>query len=225
MARTHTTLSSLFTAIANAIRSKTGSTSEIVADDFPNEISSISVGTDVSDTTAAAADVRVNKVFYAADGTQTSGTLPDSTTGSSNTGTNVRTITPSTSTQYANITAGYTPARKWTISAISTASGGYRRYYTTTVAATSKSWTGNSVGSTWAYSLNFNPGFTPSYIECYSSSETLGRTVYDSGSNSYVITYLGNAYQAVLKSACTLTSSSVIIPCSQSGNWVVRAFS
>lgn len=42
MANTHTTLSSLFTAIANAIRAKTGSTAAIVADDFPEAISGIS---------------------------------------------------------------------------------------------------------------------------------------------------------------------------------------
>lgn len=38
------------------------------------------------------------------------------TTGTSNSGTNVSTITPGTSTQYVNITAGYTSAKKWTIS-------------------------------------------------------------------------------------------------------------
>ena len=44
MANTHTTLSSLFTAIANAIRAKTGSTATIVADDFPEAITSIQTG-------------------------------------------------------------------------------------------------------------------------------------------------------------------------------------
>jgi len=41
MANTYTTLSSLFTAIANAIRSKTGSSDTIKADDFPTAIANI----------------------------------------------------------------------------------------------------------------------------------------------------------------------------------------
>ncbi len=42
MANTHTTLESLFTDIANAIRSKTGDTATIVADNFPAAIQNIS---------------------------------------------------------------------------------------------------------------------------------------------------------------------------------------
>lgn len=42
---THTTLRSLFTAIANAIRTKTGGSAEIVADDFPTAIAAIPTGT------------------------------------------------------------------------------------------------------------------------------------------------------------------------------------
>lgn len=41
---THTNLKELFTAIANAIRAKTGSTDTIVADDFPTAIEAIEVG-------------------------------------------------------------------------------------------------------------------------------------------------------------------------------------
>lgn len=40
----YTTLSALFTAIANAIRSKTGGSGKIVADDFPDMIGRISTG-------------------------------------------------------------------------------------------------------------------------------------------------------------------------------------
>ena len=46
MANTHATLSSLFSAIANAIRSKTGSTAKIIADDFPDAIAGISASGD-----------------------------------------------------------------------------------------------------------------------------------------------------------------------------------
>ena len=46
MPNTHTTLASLFTAIANAIRTKKGTSAEIVADNFPEEIASIPTGED-----------------------------------------------------------------------------------------------------------------------------------------------------------------------------------
>ena len=41
MANVHATLTSLFTDIADAIRDKTGSTTEIVADDFPDVIDTL----------------------------------------------------------------------------------------------------------------------------------------------------------------------------------------
>lgn len=44
MPNTHETLTSLFSDIADAIRAKTGSESDIVADDFPDAISAISGG-------------------------------------------------------------------------------------------------------------------------------------------------------------------------------------
>ena len=64
MANTYQTLGSLFTAIANAIRAKTGGSASIKADDFPTAIGGIPAGTDVSDTTAVAADVLSGKDFY-----------------------------------------------------------------------------------------------------------------------------------------------------------------
>lgn len=44
MANKHSTLTDLFSDIANAIREKTGGSATIVADDFPNAIASISTG-------------------------------------------------------------------------------------------------------------------------------------------------------------------------------------
>ena len=51
---TYTNLSSLFTAIADAIRAKTGKTGEIVADNFPAEIAVIETGVDTSADTVTA---------------------------------------------------------------------------------------------------------------------------------------------------------------------------
>ena len=65
MANQHTSLSALFTAIANAIRAKTGGTAQIVADTFPAAIAGISTGVDTSDATAGAGDVLSGKTFYA----------------------------------------------------------------------------------------------------------------------------------------------------------------
>lgn len=52
MANKHGTLSELFTNIANAIRSKTGSTQEIIADNFPTEISNLRTGFDYNNQSA-----------------------------------------------------------------------------------------------------------------------------------------------------------------------------
>lgn len=65
MANQHQNLSALFTAIANAIRAKTGGTAQIVADTFPAAIAGISTGVDTSDATAGAGDVLSGKTFYA----------------------------------------------------------------------------------------------------------------------------------------------------------------
>lgn len=58
------TLTQLFTAIANAIRAKTGSSDTIVAEDFPDEIADIPTGIDTSDATATANDIKTNKTAY-----------------------------------------------------------------------------------------------------------------------------------------------------------------
>ena len=63
MPNTYTTLSALFTAIANAIRGKTGGTGTIVADNFPAAIAGIPV-LDTSDANAVAADILTTKSAY-----------------------------------------------------------------------------------------------------------------------------------------------------------------
>lgn len=65
MANIHNSLSDLFSAIANAIRAKTGKEDQIVADNFPDEITGIQTGVDTSDATAVAADIQQGKTAYA----------------------------------------------------------------------------------------------------------------------------------------------------------------
>lgn len=61
----YTKLTDLFTGIANSIRSKTGSTSEIIADNFPSEINNIvTVQEGTADATASASDIVTGKTAY-----------------------------------------------------------------------------------------------------------------------------------------------------------------
>ena len=64
----HQTLTSLFSASADAIRGKTGGSDPIVADNFPEAIAGISSGTDTSDATATAGDILSGKTAYVAAG-------------------------------------------------------------------------------------------------------------------------------------------------------------
>ena len=81
----HTTLSSLFTAIADAIRTKKGldAGTKIVADNFPDEIAGIESGTDttISSNAATASDIRCGKKAYV-NGSLVTGTVTERTSSS-----------------------------------------------------------------------------------------------------------------------------------------------
>lgn len=66
---------SYLSAIASAIRSKAGTQQTFTPAQMASAISAISTGVDVSDTTAAAADVRTGKYFYTSAGVKTQGTV------------------------------------------------------------------------------------------------------------------------------------------------------
>lgn len=144
MPNTHSTLSSLFTDIANAIRNKTGGTAQIVADDFPTEIANIpSGGIDPSDATATESDILNPKTAYLSDGTKHTGsmvnrgavsqTLDTTTTsytipsgyhngnGSVSVTTQTKSVTPSTNSQTVSADSGKV-LESVTVGAISTQS-------------------------------------------------------------------------------------------------------
>ena len=61
-------LTDFLTDVANAIRTKKGTTGAINPQNFSSEIASISTGTDTSDATATAADILSGKTAYVASG-------------------------------------------------------------------------------------------------------------------------------------------------------------
>ena len=69
-------LTDFLTGVANAIRTKKGTSGLINPQDFESEIRTIQTGTDTSDATAVADDIRLGKTAYGADGKMT-GTIAD----------------------------------------------------------------------------------------------------------------------------------------------------
>lgn len=102
MARKHQTLTSLFDAIAAAIRGKTGGTAPIVADDFPEVISGITTGVELPALSNPAGAAQILSPYEAIDGTgaKMTGTIASKT--ASNVTVSGRTVT---------VPAGYYPSQ------------------------------------------------------------------------------------------------------------------
>ena len=108
------------TSVANAIRTKGGTSASLVyPTGFVSAIEAISTGTDVSDTTATASDVRTGKYFYTAAGVKTQGSIVN---GSATTPATTITANPSISVSNSGLITATASA---TQSVTPTVSAGY----------------------------------------------------------------------------------------------------
>ena len=199
MANQHASLSALFTAIANAIRAKTGGTAQIVADTFPAAIAGISTGVDTSDATAGTGDVLSGKTFYAG-GVKKTGSIATYAGSTS--------VTPGTSAQTLSTAGKYLNTN--IIVAAAQASGKQ-------VATGSVTPTRNDL---YRYPVEVTGlGFTPSTVVFYVNSASDISTE----SKNYVVASISGAWTVLKKGALigfvyrNISSSSVYLKLKDGG--------
>ncbi len=214
MANQHASLSALFTAIANAIRAKTGGTAQIVADTFPAAIAGISTGVDTSDATAGTGDVLSGKTFYAG-GVKKTGSIATYAGSTS--------VTPGTSAQTLQTAGKYLDAN--IIVAAAQASGKQ-------VATGSVTPTRNDL---YRYPVEVTGlGFTPSTVVFYVNSASDISTE----SKNYVVASISGAWTVLKKGALigfvyrntstsvvnlTMTNGGFYLTATESGYYVETA--
>ncbi len=213
MPNTHTTLTSLFGDIANAIRAKTGKSAQIIADNFPTEIANSPMGVDTSDATAGEGDILATKTAYLSDGTKHTGsmtnrgavsqTLDTITTsytipsgyhngsGSVSVSTQTKSVTPTTSAQTVNADSG---------KVLSSVSVGAIQTQTKSATPSDSSQTITPDSGKYLSQVS---------VAAVTSASGIGQTLYNNGySNGVSATKVGTAVAANVLSGKTFTNSS-----------------
>lgn len=170
------------TSVANAIRTKGGTSSSLVyPDGFVSAIEAISTGTDVSDTTAVEGDVLAGKYFHKANGSKVQGSIATKT--SSDLQASGKTVT---------VPAGY-----------------YASQATKDVAAGSATTPATTITATPTISVNSSTGLiTASNSKTQSVTPTVGAGYVSSGTAGTITVSGSNTSQLTVQAAQTITPTT-----------------
>ena len=206
----YSSLRALFSAIADAIRAKTGSSSSIKAEDFPTEISNIITTPegyhDTSEVTATAADVLSPKKIVNAAGTVLTGNISSEGAGTYSAALNSTTTIPTSGKYFTgnqtvsavtvenlsaeNIKSGVTVNVKSGGTTIKTATGTLRgqvKKLTKTPSSTTAVWNKSDSGTLTLPYVEFNTnelGFVPDALICVDSGQVTQQTIWENKSYS-----------------------------------------
>ena len=205
--------------VKGTIASKTGSNASV-----SNNVVSVPAGYYSSSFTKTCGTAQAAKTVYASSSNVTALAAGYYTTGA----VTINKVS-ATNLAAANIKSGTTISISNGSSNIWSVAGtaGVRYAYSTTLSPTgTKSFScasNTGAGSITCYYVSFNPGFTPKVIQITSKTETLRRMTWDGDLSYYCVLWDGTSYWAC--AGCTITSSSVQVPCSRQNEQVyVRCF-